>query len=244
MEKDVTNNMSYYLLTNAANKDDLGNIRPWNNVKVGIEGNDIWLKDLDYAQIHSLEVKSIPYKTLFYAKEGKLFLLHSQLPDRTIPSLLWTVINRALPIKLPTLNHHFFGITEKIKVNLIPSETEREAMAMMTSISDLQQYIENTAAIRLQQIQWTIVDKENVLLIGKPLLPIKGSTFWQRNTHLIPTGFDFDLHILAEEMQRLLNPQQEGWIVWDKDSSYFLVKKTDLESLSISSFRLSMKAFL
>ncbi|MBC7450141.1 MAG: hypothetical protein H7259_01485 [Cytophagales bacterium] len=239
MEKDAANDISYYVLVHQTNKNDLAAIRKWNNLKVAFEEGYIWIKDFDYVQIHALEVKSIPYITVFYSRQGKLFQLNSQLPDRNVPSLLWTAIERALPVTLPSFNHNYFGVSENIELRLIPSQQEVESIAMITSIDLLHAYLKTAPAIRLQKITWVLLGDDRVFLLGVPFLPIQGKAFWNRGTFMIPAGWDFDLFMLTGTLNTILNPANDNWVVWDTDTTYLLINKTDMRPLSLSSFRLS-----
>jgi hypothetical protein len=241
MEKNASNDLNYFLRTEVRYKNDLGNIRHWTNLKSGIEGDFIWIKDFDYAQVNSLEVKSIPCKIIYYSRGGKLFLQDSQLPDCTIPSLLWTPIDRALPVTLPSFNHNYFGLSEKISVKIISSENEAEAIAMITSAVHLNNYIEKAPAVRFKNIFWTIINGDKVFLYGQPLLPIDGEAYWQRGGAILPAGYDFELYSLTDSLNYLVDSEESSLVVWNKDNTYALINKEDLEPLSLSSFRLSMQ---
>jgi hypothetical protein len=227
----------YYLCLAEKDKSNLANIRHWDNLKIAFEGDEIWLKNLNEMQINAIELRSMPAKKVFYAQAGKLFLQHSILPDRNIPSLLWTALDRALPIKMPIFNHNFFGIEEKITMQLLPSENESEAVAALVNIADLERYIVTAPAIRLQKIAWVILEKNRILLFGQPLLPISGDTFWQRGDFILPTGYDFDLFSLSDALNNSLNPEKSNLVVWNNDSTYFLIEKSDIQALSLGSFR-------
>jgi hypothetical protein len=241
MANHAANDIGYYLLIEEKHRADLAGLRKWGNLKTAFEENFIWVKDFDYAQVFSLQVKSIPYKKLFYSRNGKLFPLNSLLPDRNIPALLWTPIDRALPVKLPLFNHNYFGIHEKIAVNLVPGETEAAASAMITGIDVLESYIQTAAAIRLQKLKWTILNNDKVLLVGTPLLPLKGNVYWQRRDFLLPAGYDLELPLLTEAFNNTINPWHDALVIWNSDSTYFTVEKSDLRPLSLSSFRFSMQ---
>ncbi len=241
MAQNAANDINYYLVIEASKQEDLGNIRPWQNLKVGIEAGFIWIKDFDYAQIHSVEVKSIPYKTIYYEKQSKLYLLNSLLPNRNLPSVLWTPIDRAIAVKLPPFNHNFFGLQEDIAIQLVPSETEQDAAVMITSVLNLNQYIQTAPSIRLEKLKWLILNNDKVCLIGKPLLPIDGEVYWQYQNMILPVGFNFELPLLVDAMNEKLNPHNDNWIIWNTDNTYALIDKNSFESLSISSFRLSKR---
>jgi hypothetical protein len=241
MAQNAANDINFYLVVEASKQEDLGNIRPWQNLKVGIEAGFIWIKDFDYAQIHSVEVKSIPYKTIYYEKQSKLYLLNSLLPSRNLPNVLWTPIDRAIAVKLPNFNHNFFGWQENISIQLLPSETEQEARVMLTSISHLNQYIETAPSIRLEKIKWLILNNYKVCLMGNPLLPIDGEVYWQNKNMLLPVGYNFELPLLMDTINEKLNPHNDCWIIWKADNTYALMEKNNFEGLSLSSFRLSKR---
>ena len=241
MATNVSNDLSYYVVIARKDKEDLANIRHWQNLKVGFDGDFIWLKDFDYSQINALEIQTLPSKTLYDAREGKLHLHGSLLPSRNIPSLLWTPIERAFSIKLPNFNNNFFEIQEKIALSLIFSDAEKTAEGMITSIETLQKYIETAPSVRLQKLRWTLINDDTVFLFGTPILPILGDVYWQHNDFIIPTGFDFDLPILLNNWADVISPNADFYLIWDKDNTYFKIKKTDLAVLSLSSFRRSVK---
>ncbi|MDI3319396.1 hypothetical protein [Pinibacter soli] len=245
MAKNATDNLTFFVLVNADEKECLGGIRDWLNLSVGFEGNDIWVKGFDYAQINSLEIKSIPFKSIFYTNgdSRKLFPQGSLLPQRAIPALLWTPMERALPVTLPSLNHNYFGIKDKAAISLERSETEREAVAMYVYMDELWNYIETAPAIRLQALQWVIVDHDHAFIIGKPLLPVHGEVYWRQNDFFIPAGYDFDLPGTTDFINTKINIDGSKWIVWNADGSYFTIDKEMLSLLSLSSFRLSLNSF-
>ena len=124
------------------------------------------------------------YKTIYYESNGKLCLLNSLLPERKIPSLLWTPIERAIPIKLPSFNHNYFGITEKVTLTLVPSDTEHEAEVMVLTVSKLKTYIETAPDVRFKQLSWALLNNDLVMVAGKPLLPIDGNVYWLSLIHI------------------------------------------------------------
>jgi len=209
MAKDLTNHINYYLVVAVAHQDDLGSIRNWKNLKMAFDSGKVWVTGFTIEQIESIEVKSIPSKNLYYEKSGKLFFINSLLPERTVPSLLWSPIDRALPVKLPSFNHNFFGVKEQVEIRLIPSEQVYESIVMITAIDTLGNYIETAPSIRLHNLDWVVLDNDKVLIIGKPLLPINGDVYYKRGDFIMPAGYDFDLYLLVEGLNNLINPNQD-----------------------------------
>lgn len=242
MAKDVAGSIRYFVSVNQEYKDVLATLRQWNNLKVAFDDGLIWVSDFDYEQIHSTAVKSIPFKSVYYEKDSKLFLMNSRLPERSLPAVLWTSIDRAFPLTLPSLNHNYFGITESVSIQVVESEVEADAVAMITSIDRLNQYVATAPAIRLANLRWAVIDRTKALLIGKPLLPIPGETYWQRKDLLLPSGYDLDLFLVADILQKRLSPGRQNWVCLEKDNTCFQVPKESMMPLSISSFRQTIES--
>lgn len=242
MAKDVADGIKYFVSISQENKDDLVKIRQWNNLKVAFDNGLIWVTGFNYEQVYSTAVRSLPFKSVYFEKDNRLFFLNSFLPERSIPALLWTPIDRAFPLTLPPANHNYFGVSEQIIIRLVESELECEAMAMITPLDLLASYISTAPAIRLTNIRWTVLDSMKALLIGKPLLPIPGKTFWQRKDMLIPTGFDLELFLIADLIQKRLSPGRINWVCMDEDNTCIHVPKESLMPLSLSSFRLTVES--
>jgi hypothetical protein len=237
MAENAADRVVYYLTVHQQYRDELARIRHWENLKVAADADMLWVKDLDYAQVHTVDVKAIPFKTIYYEKDGKLYLINSRLPERSIPSLLWTPIERALPIQLPSFNHNYFGIHERAEIKLVQATIEFEAAAMIVGLDVLAKYIESAPAIRLENIRWVVIDHSRAFLLGKPQLPLPGTIFWQRKDMLIPAGYDLELSFFADIIQTHINPGRDNWIVWSVDGSYFRISKESFVTLSRSSFR-------
>ena len=232
---------TYYISLPRLNIDCLGAIRNWNDPKLAFDKDIIWIKDLNKIQIESVEIQSIPGITIFYEKDNKLFkrnslLPYSNIPYSNIPSLLWTPLTRALPIELPQYNDNFFTISSKLKLQLIPSETEKEGYALITSLHNLGNYIETAPDVRLKPLQWTIINN-NALIAGTPMLPIKGEVYWLFESLLIPVGYGFNYPVLLNEFCKKL--PADSFVICTKDEGYKFFDKASLSQLSISSFRRS-----
>ncbi len=240
MEKNITDTLTYFLQIKSEYKADLASIRHWENLKTGFEGDSIWVKGFSFEQINALEVKTMPFKILYYSKNSKLFLLNSLLPNKNIPSVLWTDIARVIPLELPAINPNFFGLNHKVKLELVRGKQEFEANAMLTTWEHLANYITSAPAVRLEVLKWVVLDKNQVFLVGKPILPIQGGVFWQDNSFFLPTGYHFDLPLLSEILNKKINANNNDFIVWNEDGSYFKIAKKAFQKLSLSSFRATL----
>lgn len=241
MAKDASNHLTYFLFVEHEQKDALGNLRMWSNLKVGLDEKGIWVKDLDYAQVHSTEVAIIPGKRCFYEKDGRLFPLESLLPEGRTPALMWTPIERALPVKFPDLNHNYFGVSEQVEIRLQASDSEQEAIAMMCSTEQLNSYIATAPEVRLGAIRWTLLENNRLLLLGKPLLPVDGETFWLSGKWLLPSGYNLELSFLGELASNLLDLNPGEYALFLQNGTYVRITDSDLVPLSRSSYRMTLQ---
>lgn len=241
MEENANHDISYYLAIPKRIEENLASIRKWNSLNVAIEEDLIWVSGFTLAQIESVEVKQLPEKTMYYSKKAKLYKLQSLLPEKKEPSLLWTPIERAFPISISDYNFNYFGLNQKISISLVPDEIEQRTSMMIVSIKDLENYLKSSHSFRTKPLSWVVSNDKEVLIFGTPQLPMNGITFWKNFDCFLPTGYNYELSIMAREINKKLNPEKENWIVWNVDNTYFKIDKKSLMPLSLGSFR---KTFL
>ena len=239
MAKNSSDHLTYILEIGAQHLEFLGSIRNWVNLAVASESDLYWVKGLTPQQIESAAIKTIPFKEIYYLEDFRLFPYGSKLPVKKLPSaLLWTPIARALPVQMPAFNHNYFGISGTLAIGLIPSEKEQEPCGLLTPLDLLASYVLSAPSIRLKNLQW-VIREEMAFILGAPLLPIPGDTYWRKGDFLLPTGTDFDFPALAEVLEGKINESGIHWIVWQRDATYFPIHKGVLRQLSLSSVRLS-----
>jgi hypothetical protein len=225
-----------------ADEDFLGSIRDWKNVQIALEEETIWLKGFSDEQAVSAEIQQLPDFLLYELREGLLFRKDALVPSKKVrTALLWTPIDKALRLIFPPSNQNFFGIDEKVKVKLVPSEEEQPATALLCSIDEIKEAVIALPKFKLEKTDW-IVMNDKALFLGKPLLSLPGKTFWMKDHHLLPAGFDFEFKNMSALLQRKYNAGQDQWLVWNEDGSVLPIDKTDFRKLSVSSFRLTEKS--
>lgn len=236
METNAPNNIIYCAVIKNAQADMLGAIRLWDNIKIAYDDARIWLTNLDYAQIHSLEIKSIPYIKIYFTKENKIFPLNSKLPVANYPALLWTPIQHAIRIELPKQNNNLFSFNDSVALEIIPSELEQQAAASIVSLIELKKYLQDAPQIRLNKIKWAWLNNDLAFLIGAPLLPLPGTSFYRKYDFLIPCGYKLSLDSLQDAINENINPDSSKWIIWHTNNMYATIEKDLLQPLTRSSF--------
>ena len=240
MERDLTQGVTeYWLRLPSKYKEKLAQIRVWKSLRMATDMDDIWVRGIAPNQLHSPEIRSIPFKKIYFQHENALFLLGGNLPEERLKtSLLWSPIHKALPVETPDYNFNYFGIDATIELSIVPSSIERTAAAQLISLEILDTIIPKIPAIRLQPIHWVIIG-DKALLIGSPLLSIPGKTYWQTQNFLLPAGYDFEYPELSVYFNKNVNQNSNDMIVMQTDNSYFKIAKENIQKLTISGYRLS-----
>lgn len=237
MANNAENIINYYLRLPLSCRAELAHIRSWANLKTGVDGQMFWVKGFTEEQINDVKVKIIPEKVLFYEKDNKLFLLNSLLPEISIPGILWSPIENGLPITLPQFNHNYFGVNEQIEITLNPSEKEETAVLQKVAISHLVQYINIAPAIRLAPLKWCLFGDSEALVMGTPLLPLPGNTYWLNAGFILPSGYDLTYPFLQNHIEVYLNTLNHNYVLWDVEGNYSLIDKSVFIPLTRSSLR-------
>jgi hypothetical protein len=233
------NDLTYYLSIPINHRDVLYQIRKLNNLKVLEEDNNIWVKDFTYEQINSIEVKALPYKILYYEKQNKLYILDSLLPNSAMPSGLWTNIERILQIEIPDQNFNYFEQNELINIKLKNSKKIQKEGALLIDQKDLSEAIPSISSTRLSPLKWTLVGTF-AFIVGYPILPIKGQSYWINGGLCLPSGYDLQyesIHKIVKSLQIASNYEYYLWI----DESIIGLEKANFEACSISSFRKTLE---
>lgn len=231
----------YLVQIETVHKEYLGQIRHWDNLKIAAEANYIWIKNFTEWQLTSVELQSIPFTKTFVCKDNLLFPKGSLLPLKKMPNLLWTPIERALSIELSNFNHNFFGIHQDIDIKLRATDTEQKATVLLVNKLTASNYISNASAIRLKPLTWVLIDSDDALIFGEPMLPLDGKTFWQKGNFIFPVGLYFEFELLEKFIDKKLNPHQTQWIWWTSEYCYSLINKNMLKPLTISSWKQPLK---
>lgn len=231
----------YLVKLSVEHKDFLGQIRHWDNLKLAVELTDIWIKNFTETQLNSAELLSIPFISIYVCKDNLIFPKGSLLPLKKMPNLLWSPIERALTVEIGDYNHNFFGIHQTLLINLVPTQNEKVATILFVKCKEVDSFFQTAPKIRLDALKWCVVEENNALIFGEPMLPIKGKAFWQHGDFILPVGWELAYPILAETIEKKINPLGKYFIWWTSNEHYNLVEKTLLRSLSIASWRQTVK---
>ncbi len=223
----------------AAATDLLGNIRDWDNLQIATDEDTIWLKGFTEVQYSAPEIRQLPGLLLYELRDGLLFLKDALVPSRKMrTALLWSPIDKALRLSMPGFNHNFFGIHEKIAFRLLHGGQEQPAFALYAKMKDIFSIISTSPKFKLDMLQWVVAD-DMALITGTPLLSFPGKTYWHKDGHLLPSGFDFEFKNLSGMLQQKYNAAKDHYLLWEPDGGYISIPSDAFTRLSLSSFRLT-----
>jgi hypothetical protein len=224
------------------NEDFLGSIRDWKNIQIAVEEEIIWLRGFTDEQAAAPEIQQLPDFILYELRDGLLFRKEALVPSKKMrTALLWIPIDKALQLTFPPSNQNYFGIQEQVQVRVKESNEEQPVVALLSNIADIKESITALPRFKLEKIKWTVLG-DKALFMGIPLLSFPGKTYWTKDRHLLPAGLDFEFKNVSTLLQQKYNKESEGWLLWDENGNYLLIKETDFRPLSVSSFRLTEKS--
>ena len=101
------------------------------------------------------------------------------------------------------------------------------------------QYAKTASETRLFATRFAVSEKNKVLIIGDPLPSLPGIEYWQTGNVLLPAGYDFELSIMEEFVNKKLNENKSAVILFDKDGSWQRIDKTFFVVSKRSAIRLT-----
>lgn len=234
MADHIEGDIKYLARIPVSSFDQLSVVYNWNHLLMAHEEGYYWLKGLSVDEMDSVEIKSITGIQRFQSKLGKLYPFQDLLPIANEPSCLWTPIKRAIHLELPSKNHNFFDLAPSIAVKITPSEETKSAHCLRCSLDNFGEYVKSTTSIRLKNLLWTVMGSD-ALVLGSPMLPLPGESYWNEASMIIPSGYDLEFPILSRTIDRRLNPDGRCYLLWDKDGKYMRIPKSSFVPLTRSS---------
>jgi len=241
MEAHASNSLEYWISIQKPYERSLYPLRNRSHLKVAFDDGLIWVKGLSQKEINAGVVLSIPSVERYGHNKAKLYKYGKQLPSRIEPSVLWTPIERALPISLPKENFNFFGLTDEVSFNIIRSDQKRPVVGSIISISDLETYLKNAPLVRLASLKWCTLDTSTAIVLGSPLLPIEAKDFYAYGSFMLPIGFTLEHSVLVNVYSKVLSPEGRDIILIEKESRMTRIPRDRFVSLNRGSLRLTLK---
>jgi len=242
MADDFGVNIEYLLSIPSIHIKAIYKLRKWTHLKIAKDETTIWIRGFTQHEIESESVLKIPFIKRYFLKGAQLVPYGRALPEMVEPNLLWSNIQRGLKIHLPKENFNFFGLEQNYKIKLVPSNENKAIDATIVDLISLKKYIETAPKIRLKNLKWTIIEHKSALIIGSPLLPIRGQDYYQLSSFLIPAGWKLEHENFSKVFKEALGESAEYWYMINENSEISKLSKIAFNSLSKGSFIKSIQS--
>jgi len=199
LEKDYANGMKESVIQIAGHyKDRLGEVRTIPGWKAASVGDMIWLKGPVENGKAQIAINSLPATATYLADEQhRLFPLGKQTPVLELKDLQWQNLEEFITVEQP-VSAMPGQFPQAITVKLIRSSTPEQPTALIIPVKQWDNYLKTAPLIRIQQLQFAVTSDELVFVMGAPLPPLKGETFWRYKNILLPSGYTFDPPVIAD----------------------------------------------
>ncbi len=242
MAEDASDGIIWLLQIPESHTEFLAGIRHWEGLQLARAEGAAWIGGLTTAQVKMPAVGSLPHKNIWQQREGFLFKPDTLVPQMRVPELQWKDLKMALPLDLPKQNFNFFGVRERLPMQLVRSVEEAPVAALLLPLETLHSYMQTAPAVRLEGLTWTVLGNENALVLGTPILPLPGTALWRAGNLLLPAGWDFQWPALTDAIvskHDLVVPDTLS--VWVPGGNRLWVKENQFQRLTIGSFRLTLR---
>ncbi len=229
----------FLLKLDIKNKESLGTVRCMEGLRAAEEENCIWIRGINALIEMDKELLRLPATNTFIIDEqNNLFLPGGLTPVAVLKPLEWTSLTEFISVEAPTAA--LPGKTNgKISIKIIPSAIARKGAALVTTLDVWKKYAETASETRLFATRFAVSEKSKVLIIGDPLPSLPGIEYWQTGEVLLPAGYDFELSIMQEFVNKKLNENKSFVILFDEDGSWQKIDKSFFVISKRSAIRLT-----
>lgn len=206
-------------LLNKNDKNSLGTVRGIEGLKAAEDEDHIWLRGLYNNGALDKSIRQLPLLHNFFIDEDNLLFSPGSLtPERVLPLLEWLPVAEFISIKIPVAALPG-QLEEPALFKIVPAVVDKKGIALLTTLEQWKVYAESAPAIRLAPLQFALSQKNEVLVVGTPLPSIPGKEYWQMNNMLLPCGYELEIPVAASFICEKLNPENDGFLIFDTDGS-------------------------
>ncbi|MCB9261974.1 MAG: hypothetical protein H6607_06340 [Flavobacteriales bacterium] len=227
--------MSFFIQIRNYEKESLYFLREYPFLRVATDAENLWLADFDENFIKLPQIIAIKNLVIYREEANILFPINSRLPAGKVPEVLWTPIAHFLPVTKPKYNHNFFGIHDRLSINLTPYDTPQPIQAILSPLNLLKDYITGVPRFRYGHLKWVQIGEE-ALVFGSPSASMQGKSYWQLGFHLLPEGYHFEFPLLADTIRKVFRKSKDSMLLWELDGSHTAIPFDYFTHLAPDSF--------
>jgi MoxR-vWA-beta-propeller ternary system domain bpX2 len=223
-------------------KDDhesLGTVRCMPGLQAAVEEDRIWLRGLIANGDPDSSLSKLPLrKTFLLDGQHNLFLAGAATPIAKLPELIWQPVASFVSVEAPVSSLPG-KINDSISLRLKTTTEEQPGVALLTSLNSWKSYAEKAPAVRLKNLRFAVSENDEVFITGKPLPPLPGREYWNNENLLLPSGYDFEISIVAKLVSQRLHAGTDDVILFDTDASWQCIPASCFIKATRSAIRLT-----
>ena len=197
-------------------QDQIGNIRAVEGWSACRQDELIWLKGPLDNKHNQVLIDSLPILASYKLDgQNRLFPDGKLTPVALLEVVEWKTLPEFMPLEMP-VSAIPAQQAPLMPVNLLRSQNPYPAYALQTNFAAWKKYVDGAPQIRLQKLKFVVSTAQEVLIIGDPLPPIPGKTFWLNGNLLVPAGYNFDPPFLGNLLNQKLKPIILSYILFNE----------------------------
>ena len=205
------------------------------------ESNLFWFRGISVEEAFNADVQLVNIKTIWQLNNELLFPIGKQTPETELPELEWESIIDYLKVEPPT-SAMKSAEPQLIQLSLSGHDSDETINGLQTDLQHWLEFANTCPKHRLSNLRYACSEQQKVLILGQPLPPLPGSTFWRAGKMLIPSGYRFEPTIGLMEVENMLKLNQEI-AVFNANMSYEVIPLAAFEGASRSSIRRTTNQF-
>lgn len=219
--------------------ESLGSVRCFQGLQAALEENKIWLRGITASTVPDVSLLKLPLKKTFLLDEqDNLFLTGAVTPIGKLQPLNWQPVASFINVESP-LSSLPGKTSDKVNIQLKASSEEQRGVALLTSLTSWKTYAEIAPIARLNSLRFTVSEKKEVLIIGTPLPPLPGKEYWSNQNLLLPSGYDFEIPVMAKLISKKLQADKKDAILFDITGEWQRIPVSYFVPATRSSIRLT-----
>jgi hypothetical protein len=195
----------------------LGELRRTSGVQVceqtdlvpGVEGcaqtDLVWLRGESAEDEFTRRLLAMPESQLFVVIGLDEIVPHgARVPVGRLPEGTWQPLSRWLVVTLEPAALPARG-GERVRLRMMPSNSEREANVLLTSFECFAEYAVNAPLVRLQRWRFAVSGEGVAVILGTPLPPLPGQLYCETEGVAVQAGWTWTPRVEATVVRQVLD---------------------------------------
>lgn len=210
-------------------------------IELGDDAGNIWLRGKTLDETLARSLSALPATGRFEWLPGDALRANgSRIPVGRFPNISWRPLATwsqvqaaaALPGEQPP----------RVRLRLVRSSHEAAPSVLKTTFDAWMDFTLSAGAIRLAPLRFAVSASGAVIVAGRPLPPLPGRQFVEREGIAVPAGFSWQPAVEAEVVRRAFQASGDALVIWDEDDSFIRLHAEQLLPASRSGVRASATA--